>query len=193
MHQQLATIRLVTENFRELQGLRLAGLGAVNTLAFSGWLLFAPNPETLNWLPLVVCLTHGFLTSGLNRYYESRFGVVEGGAWNVRVVFGAGVIAAVILALHRPSFGAVFVPFAALHLWSVVRDFPHRSYHLIAAAGACAAIAIAASTDPLGPDRSFALALLIHGLSVIVPGLLDHRLLVRTMGRRAPGDVPTVI
>jgi hypothetical protein len=78
MHQQLATIRLVTENFRELQGLRLAGLGAVNTLAFSGWLLFAPNPETLNWLPLVVCLTHGFLRAGLNRYYESRFGVVEG-------------------------------------------------------------------------------------------------------------------
>jgi hypothetical protein len=74
-----------------------------------------------------------------------------------------------------------------------VRDFPHRSYHLIAAAGAFAAIPIAASTDPLGPDRSFALALLIHGLSVIVPGLLDHRLLVRTMGRRAPGDVPTVI
>ena len=189
MHEQLATIRLVTENFRELQGLRLAGPGAVNTLAFSGWLLLAPDPETLNWLPLVLCMIQGFLISGLNRYYESRFGVVEGGAWNLRVVFGAGVIAALILALHRPSFGALFVPFAAVHLWSVVRDFPHRSYHLIAAAGAFAAIAIAASSDPLGSDRSVALALLIHGLSAIVPGLLDHRLLVRTMGRRAPADV----
>ena len=189
MDQQLATIRLVTENYRELQGLRLAALGAVNTLAFSGWLLFAPHPETLNWLPLVVCLIHGFLISGLNRYYESRFGVVEGGAWNTKVVFGAGVIAAFILALHRPSFGAVFVPFAALHLWSVVRDFPHRSYHLIAVAGAFAAIAIAASSDPLGLDRSVALAVLIHGVSAIGPGLLDHRLLVRTMGRRAGGDV----
>ena len=188
MHEQLATIRLVTENFRELQGLRLAGPGAVNTLAFSGWLLLAPDPETLNCLPLVVCMIQGFLISGLNRYYESRFGVVEGGAWNLRVVFGAGVIAALILALHRPSFGALFVPFAAVHLWTVVRDFPHRSYHLIAAAGAFAAIAIAASSDPLGSDRSVALALLIPGLSVIVPGLLDHRLLVRTMGRRTPAD-----
>lgn len=57
-------------------------------------------------------------------------------------------MAALILTLHRPSFAAVFVPFAALHLWSVVRDFPHRSYHLIAAAGAFAAIAIAARPIP---------------------------------------------
>ena len=192
MHQRLATIRLVTENFRELQGLRLAGVGALNAVAFSGWLLFAPA-GTLQWLLLVVCLVQGFLTPGLNHYYESRFGVVEGGAWNTKVVVGAGLVAAVILTLHRPSFGAVFVPFAALHLWSVVRDFPHRSYHLIAAAGAFAAIAIAASADPLGPDRSLAIAVLIHGLSLIVPGLLDHRLLVRTMGRRAPADNPTVV
>jgi hypothetical protein len=184
MHQRLATIRLVTENFRELQGLRLAGPGAVNTLAFSGWLLLAPDPETWNWLPLVVCMIQGFLVSGLNRYYESRFGVVEGGAWNTKVVVGVGVTAALILTLHRPSFAAVFVPFAVLHLWSVVRDFPHRSYHLIAAAGAFAGIAIAASADPVGPDRSLAIAVLVHGLSVIVPGLLDHQLLVGTMGRR---------
>ena len=190
MHQRLAIIRLVTENYRELQGLRLAGVGAVNAMAFSGWLLFAPStPETLQWFLLVVCLVQGFLTPGLNHYYESRFGVVEGGAWNTKVVFGAGVIAAVILTLHRPSFGAVFVPFATLHLWSVVRDFPHRSYHVIAVAGAFAAIAIAASADPLAPDRSVAMAVLVHGLSMIVPGVLDHQLLVRTMGRRAPGCV----
>jgi hypothetical protein len=190
MHQRLATIRLVTENFRELQGLRLVGLGAVNALVFSGWLLLGTETSgTLAWLALLACLAQSFLTAGLNRYYESRFGVVEGSAWNTKVVFGVGVLAALILALHRPSFAAVFVPFAVLHLWSVVRDFPHRSYHLIAAAGAFAAIAIAASADPLGADRSLALALLIHGLSVIMPGLLDHRLLVRTMRRRAPADV----
>jgi hypothetical protein len=146
MHERLVTIRLVTENYRELQGLRLAGLGAVNAMAFAGWLLFGP-PDTLQWLLLVVCIIQGFLTPGLNHYYESRFGVVEGGAWNTKVVIGAG---------------------------------------LIAAAGAFAAIAIAASADPLRPDRSLAIAAFIHGLSLILPGLLDHRLLVRTMGRRTP-------
>jgi hypothetical protein len=186
MDPRLAEIRLVAANFRELRGLTASGLGAVNVLTFSGFLLFGPTRlDTLDWslLMMLVCLAQGFLMAWMDRYYQGRFGAVEGGASSTRIVMSVGVVLALTLTLRWPSFGAVFIPFAMMELWIVIRDFPRRGYHLIGVAGALAALAVAVAADPLSPDRSVLAAIVIHGASLIVPGLLDHQLLVRSAGR----------
>ena len=76
MDQQLKAIRLVTERYRELQGLRTALFGASLILVFGAVLSMAPRGNL--WvMPLAVAALLALAIPGdrvLSRYYSSRFG-----------------------------------------------------------------------------------------------------------------------
>ena len=98
-----------------------------------------------------------------------------------------------------PSVAAVLLGVSAL--WIVVRDWPWRSYHLgtvvacVAAIAASAAPAVApAAGDVIDPQRANALlnAYFVVGMSLLVTGLVDHRLLATTLPGMEEGHADAI-
>jgi hypothetical protein len=193
----LARIRFVTARHRELQGLRqlmlttaclasfwsrpyieaLRALGSID--AISGLILLI--------LPFVAVIA---ARPALNRYYARRFGTVArsagGGSgdpigWTVLFIGGLAIDVAT-LDSGRPIGVLTAGGVIALHI--VVRDWPWRAHHLgTALICGCAVFLIATEpgfrVDSADELRRGPLSILF-GLQ-FVSGLLDHRLLLRTL------------
>ena len=190
--RDLLAIRLVTTRYASLQGLHLALNGAIIALVFGGLSLTGVPPGAI--AAFIGCLLQGGISAYLNHYYRTRFGVVDGSdddlivKWLVAVCF----VAPVVLVLMGWNGGLLAIPFALAHLWVAIRDFPHRAHHLGGTVGATVALAMLWGS-PLASNQLGNWALTLLGASMIVPGLLDHRLLVRTLGGGAgPRELPRI-
>ena len=187
MDQQLTAIRLVTERYREMQGLRLV-LGGVAFVSTCGAYTLAGAPWGSSGLLIALVTAFAIMTPGmllLDRYYTQRFGSIVSSA-SQRATFWRPAAVAVALSVANQGLGlsplAGALPIAgALTLWITIRDWPLRGHHLIAACTTVVATWIA--TMAPGGDRQVAegLAFAVFGAGYIPVGLLDHWMLVRTL------------
>lgn len=191
MDQRLRTIRLLTERYSELQGLRVAFAGGLVAAVCGAVLIAAPEPDVrvVNLALLaafaVYLVAHFFLV----RYYRSRYGRIAAPLSRAASGWFAVVLMAVITILDNTfrtgPFAGLLVVGAVSALWVVVRDFPMRSYYLLGVVGSslgATLMLIAAGTPQLG--RAQALGMFVFALAYIPIGLLDHWLLTSIM--RAP-------
>lgn len=186
MVQRLRTIRLVTERYNELQGLRLVIAGAM-LAATCGGLLIAQARQRAVLIAIIVTFAAMLpCQSLLTRYYAARFGriVVQVSRRNGLWLLAAMAIA---LALSGKPFGpgqlaGVFLIGAAGASWIAIRDWPLRGYHLLGAVAAAfgASIQLMAVHAQSLPSAQ-ATAFLVFGLAYIPIGFLDHRLLASVM------------
>jgi hypothetical protein len=189
---RLRRLRAVTAGYRDYQGLNLVAPGL---LLVSLGLLHGRGVE-----PLFAAIPVAAALALLVRwYYRRRFGVVEALAGRPR--FPAHVVLLVMLCLGA-AFAATLVPPGPVGVGGLVFAaaialcaFPHwrlRAHHL-----AVAAVLAVASLLPLGlwtPTgahplgfTSMVVLTVVGGAAVCVAGLLDHRVLVRTLPAPAPG------
>lgn len=190
MDQRLKTIRLVTERYTELQGLRLAFPGAILAVT-CGALLIAQAQQRAVLIAVIVAFSAMLPCQWLlNCYYTARFGRIVRPTSRVAGAWLIGSMAVALILTGEPfgpgQMAATFAIGAAGALWVAVRDWPLRAHHLLgcAAAAGGASIQFVALHSEFLP-RAQATAFLIFGLTYIVVGLLDHRLLTSVVG---PGD-----
>jgi hypothetical protein len=190
MEHQLETIRLVTERYRDLQGLRLVIAGAM-LASTAGGLLMADARQRAVLIALIVTFIAMMPVLWLvDRYYTAKFGRTVGrptpiaGWW----LLGAMAVSATLTGkpLGPGQMASVFVIGAAAALWIAIRDWPLRAYHLLG----CVSVAFGAAIQLLSLQSDFlpraqAIAHLGLGLAYIPIGLLDHRLLTSVMRDRA--------
>lgn len=194
MSRKLERIRLVSERYWELQGLRHVLVGIVFSVVF-GVVLLSGGP-TPDWgFAGTVALAIGLIAAGmlwLDRYYERTLGRLRPTAASRR--FGTFVVPVTLFALlwlhplvGAPPFSLYFAGWAAFGLWITWRDWPFRAHHLVDTVAGTLAAALqwrGAGT----PDERFLMGLVVIGVGAIVSGSLDHRLL--TGFRPAAGDSP---
>lgn len=188
MDQRLRTIRLLTERYSELQGLRVAFAGGLVAAVCGAVLIAAPEPDVrvVNLALLAAFAVHLVAHFFLARYYRSRYGRIDAPRSRAAGGWFAVALMAVITILDNtfrtgPLAGLLVVG-AISALWVVVRDFPMRSYYLLGVVGSSLGATImfmAAGTPQLG--RAQALGMFVFGLAYIPIGLLDHRLLTSAM------------
>ena len=186
MDRRLARIRLVTERYNELQGLRRAIAGAM--LAATGGGLLIAHAGRRSVLTALVLTFAAMIPSQwlLSRYYAARFGRIvvppprKQGIWLLAAM--AIVLAITGYAFDSGQFAGPFMIGVGAALWIAIRDWPLRGYHLLGAV----VTGVAAVLQLLAPDsdampRAQATSFLLVGLAYIPIGLLDHRLLASVM------------
>jgi hypothetical protein len=198
-------VRLVTRRFAELQGLRHAVvvvtvLALVWSQPYLKLLRYAgPGPAILGLLlsvlpcAVVLAARHWF-----NQHYRRRFGRVDVTETNLDALaslalFGVALWIDAARATARPSAVLVAGALTALHV--VMRDWPWRTHHLFAAVSCSLAAWLTAAVPTFaisGSQDVLRIALTIVLLSSLVPAWLDHRLLVRTLGRPPGTNQETV-
>jgi len=195
---QLVRIRLLSDRFHELHGLRIALFGAA--LVFSQTTgLFIPSspPDLAGGLMLFFALI--VASPGLYRlkhYYASTFGRQVRKApprWKSWIVFGLLGFVTPVLGDLLPDGAVMAVLVSVLALWVAARDWPFRGYYLLAPMAVGGALAASsAGLGGLDPSRTFAVVHLALGLVMVPIGLLDHRLLVTLVheARSAGAAVP---
>jgi hypothetical protein len=200
---RLRRIRLLSARFRELQGLRIALVGACMALVVGTFLVVAAVPTDAG---AMVALLVSFVPAipgvrWLNRYYATTFGRQEAtrpaGKWPLLLALGYFVVGAWLNATFPaiPPGGPTVATVACLSVWVAIRDWPWRVYYLIAPAAI--GIAFAASASGVGafePGVTLATIFLALGASMVAIGLLDHSVLVRLVreAREAlPSPVPS--
>ena len=189
MDQQLKAIRLITERYTELQGLRLAFPGAMLAVT-SGALLIAQARQRAVLIAVIITFTAMLPCQWLmNRYYTARFGRTVGPPSRVPALWFVVSMALALITTGKPlgsgQLAATFAVAAAGAFWVAVRDWPLRAYHLLGSAAAAfgASIQFVALNSESLP-RAQATAFFVLGLAYIVAGLLDHRLLISVMRPR---------
>lgn len=192
MDQRLATIRLVTERYTELQGLRVAFAGGLIAAVCGAVLIATPEPalQVVNLALLAAFGVNLVAHLVLARHYRRRYGRTTVSPSRAAMGWFALALVAVITVVdsrfRTGPFAGLLVVGAVSALWIVVRDFPKRAYHLFAVAGSALGAMLmfmASGTPQLG--RAQALGMFVFGLAYIPIGLLDHRLLASTMRRSA--------
>ena len=187
-------LRLLTRRFRELQGLRhvvvlITVLAMIWSQPYLKLLRYAGPVQAA--VGLIVSVLPCLFVVGATRWFDDRyrrqFGRVDARAANLEevtrlVLIGGALWIDFVRTTARPS--AVLIAGAVLALHVVVRDWPWRAHHLIAAVS-CALGAWVTATVPAraiaGRPEVLQIALTIVLLSGLVPAWLDHRLLVRTL------------
>jgi hypothetical protein len=193
----LKRIRIISERFVELQGLRVALAGSLFAAVFGTYLIAEPpHGEVAIWIAMAVCF--GFIIPGelwVRRYYASTFGRLSpkragsGSASGVAkgLVLGAGLVV-VDKVFGVPAPAGTFLPLTVFALWIGIRDWPLRRHHFVAAAASgCAFLIQTTPQAASAPDMAIAAGFLLFGAVYVPVGLLDHRLLVSAM-RGATGD-----
>ena len=192
--EDLARIRFVTLRYRGLRGLQAFVWG----ICMAGYLLVVgftagearsaqDGLDSLLFL-LMVCLPAGFAQSYLAHYYKTRYGRVgeddDAGPGPEAVLPIAAAFTVVMVLLEEYASPLFLVAgWGSVHLWIVIRDFPFRLHHLIGVLGAVVVVAAGWNAASLSA-RAEILAVLLFSLGFAVVGLLDHLLLVRTLGPR---------
>lgn len=198
MDQHLRSVRLVTERYRELQGLRLVLGGLAFSSCFGAFaLLGAPGGTTglaVASVSMIAVSLPGMWLA--DRYYAGRFGRVvheAGRDWSLWRIATFVVGSSVLnnwLSVGPLTFAVAFIPLMAL--WIAIRDWPLRAHHLLAAFAAPVALWFVLTTSLADRALAEALAMVVVGAVYIPIGILDHRLLTRVMPtRNAVGDGAT--
>jgi hypothetical protein len=192
--EDLARIRFVTARYRGLRGLHafVWGICMAGYLGFTGFTAGEATStqdalDSLLFL-LMVCLPSAFVQPYLAHYYKTRFGRVgeddDTGAGPEAVLLIAVAFTVVMVLLEEyASPLLIFAVWGGVHLRIVIRDFPFRLHHLIGAIGAAVVVAAGWNAASLSA-RAEILAVLSFSLGFALLGLLDHLLLVRTLGPR---------
>jgi hypothetical protein len=195
---QLVRIRLLSDRFNELRGLRVAMFGAALAFCQAVGLLIPSAPPSL--VGAVMLIVAGIVASPwlyrLKHYYDSTYGRQirkQPPQWKSLIVFGVLGFATPLLGHSAPDGSMMAVLVSVLALWVAARDWPLRGYYLLvpmAVGGALAASS--AGLGGLDPSRTFAAVHLALGLVMVPIGLLDHRLLVTLVheARSAGAAVP---
>jgi hypothetical protein len=198
--ERLRTVRLVSERYAGLQGLRLVVIGAAYAVVFGVVLILGPVTATSTLMIAIAIMFAIVLPSQwlLTRYYESRFGRIvppfsgDHGLW-----ISVGTALAVTITDKMTGAGALAgggAIAAGAALWIVIRDWPLRSYHLLGGAACAVGVSLqflAANSTAL--PRAQATAFVIVGLAYILVGVLDHRLLTSVLRPRQSGGAQTAL
>ena len=187
--EQLETVRLVTERYRDLQGLRVVIAGAM-LAATSAGLLIVDAGQRAVLIGLIVTFVAMIPCMWLvDRYYTAKFGRIVGRVSPIARwwLLGAMTLSAMLTgnAFGPGQLVGLFVICAAAACWVTIRDWPLRVYHLLGfAAVAFGASIQVASLHSDSQPRAQAIAFLALALAYIPVGLLDHRLLTAVMRPR---------
>ncbi len=192
MEHKLETIRLVTERYRDLQGLRLVFAGAM-VASTSGGLLIAQAGQRAVLIALIVTFVAMLPCMWLvDRYYTGKFGRIVGRASPIAGWWLLGAMSLSAVLTGKPfgpgQVAGLFLIGAATALWIAIHDWPLRAYHLLG----CAAVAFGAAIQLTSLQSDFlpraqAIAFFALGLAYIPVGFLDHRLLTSVM-RKADSE-----
>jgi uncharacterized membrane protein HdeD (DUF308 family) len=189
--ERLERIRLLSQRFHELQGLRVALCGAMLALTVGGYLTLAPEPSN-NGAVAAMLLSFVLIVPGvlsLNRYYATRFGrqVRNPPRHPGRLLLFGSAYLAVTSFLHArfeaiPAGTPTLVVVAVASIWLAIRDWPWRAHYLLATASVSIGfIASAPVTGALAPNMTVGVLFLLVGASMVPIGLLDHLLLMKLM------------
>jgi hypothetical protein len=191
-------VRYVTENYRELQGLKSVVVGLFllfivalydGRLPGSAWVL---DSFLVLLLPLCMFGVVAILFRSIQRYYERTLGHVESDPERIRRERQRGLIAYFLVfisySLDRNWQPPVSIGGLALAACFLVIAWPHRTYkiHYIVTAVLLAGVSLL----PLGGislDSTRTVVSVAAGLAFIVIGCIDHVLLVRTF-KPVPGE-----
>lgn len=194
--QDLDRIRFVARHFEDLQGLRA---GVPMGVALIGFAL----GEALSGTPRFVCIAAFgggalWLRLGSGAYYRRTFGEVERpsrrGTFlgtrreNLQMTLrGLLGILLFVAALGTESRGGC--PFYPIGGWALLDDWlrreqpPSQAYLPVLASVCCALAAASRSPSSILPVLTRpGIAISVVALAYVAAGLLDHRLLVQTMG-----------
>ena len=186
----LERLRLVSQRFAELQGLRVALAGSVFTLVFGTYLMVRPAQGRGGvWIALAIAFA--LMLPGervIRRYYARTFGRVSPNDSHSAFVragaIGVGLVVLDVFGVPLPA--SVFLISAAGALWTGFRDWPFRGYHLGAAAACLCAFPLQTIPEAgIEPDLAAAAGFLVIGIVYVPIGFLDHRLLVSAMRLQA--------
>jgi hypothetical protein len=197
MTHDTGRIRFVTRRFHELQGYRAALLGGC-LLAGVGLADHIAEGASAQLAQIVAfgCIALASASDAIARYYRARFGDVHipgrQAALSLSVAPHLGLaFDCLFLVTGRagPSLAAVLL--AASSLVILIRDWPWRVHHTIGVVAGVVAALGSGSVLPVVPldggfldprrTEAFIGAYFLVGLSLLVTGCLDHRLLIKTL------------
>ena len=187
MDQHLARVRLLSNRFLELQGLRVASAGATIAIVFGGYLATGHPSHTGGMIALGA--TFALMLPGqwwAHRYYATTIGrqvPKPRKFWPTLMFLNGYWLIAVYLNRRFPEIPAGAPTAATVVLASLfvaIRDWPWRVHYV----GVAVAVATALGSNVIGVDaidRGMALTMtfFVTGVSMIPAGLLDHRLLMK--------------
>jgi hypothetical protein len=174
--------RLVARHFKDLQGLRSAVMGLAQMLASSVWITYGhegpPVMRDLVFMFMIAGLS--FVSYPIHRldvYYANRFGRAEQSDKSHRLALVLTVASLVFLNQSAATgMAAIWLTWAAYPLWLAVDGWPYRKHMLVVVAALVgpSALALHGTVDP-------GFGFLALGLSSVIAGVADHRLLARAM------------
>jgi hypothetical protein len=189
--RRLALIRLVSREYGSLLGLFnmalavIIGSGAAWTLVFGfRWALFAVGFAA-------VAVAFQLTTS----YYSRRFGRVRPRVeetpqtWIQRFSFVYGVAVAAALILDRKLQGSgmpslFFLVLTVPTVWRAIRDWPFQAHWLLfVLAGLLGSVLFVFVERGESHEQWMATSLCVVSVALFIAGWLDHRLIVRALGR----------
>jgi hypothetical protein len=195
-------IRLIAGRYRELQGWgTVANAGFLPLMAAA---VREPSPTRIvMWIAAFgayAIVWDLWFRLKIERYYATRFGRV-GGAESFSTHPGVeyGFIGFFFVALlfdqqAPPLALGAYIMMAALtcpFAWIVVRDWPHRGHWLLpVAVGASSGLRLLSVVTPADLRDWEVLVCVAGSLAIAAAGLLDHRLLAKTLTAGAAEHVP---
>ena len=190
----LHEIRQVTRHFEDFQGLKALPFGLLllgYTAGAAGWWTVL-QPMRASAVDVLIWVMVGAGYVALARYYRHRFGRVRASD-GVRL---GGVLGFCVFLLLLSGLGTLQLRyewplhtgglvFAGLFLWAY-RQAPLRRHHLVLALLIGALTCLPLLGVPMHTTRTA--VWMTMGLALIIGGILDHWLLVRTLGPLPPEE-----
>lgn len=183
MDTRMENVRSLTENFKQLQGLRAIPFGLyvlLEAAGRAGWGPRAGSEPLHGLLTLLSIAALALLYFGIGAYYRKTFGVVRAPRkqWGVLELLMWPVLIAMIgldTYLDLPvNFTFLYV--AALFLVPYFRDRRRSHYALLAVV-----LAVFAFGGYRAEFETGSLGFTVMGFAFVAVGILDHLLLVRAL------------
>ena len=192
---QRRELETAAANYSYLRGMLCIPLGGLFILAALGNWEVGPFRHT--WVFLLVALAIGVVALAISRFYNDNYGRLTPST-SQQIRAGIGLVLAVALMLGGASLlrshaswsldlpvNAIAVCFALVMLVSYAIGVGLKAHHVIiwGALLAAGALPVWNGADPSN------IGLVLAGVAVMVSGVFDHRLFVRTFG---PPKLPTL-